>query len=153
NRTNGVPDGTTEADFARAGVSYTVTFNGAAPGFPPPQYPCETLIISGANNVTFAKNNLLPIAPSLAIGELIIGSDPSANATLNTSLLMSCNVAKIATGTLNVNGNSFNINSSNVTNPLFIGEGPGGTGTVNINGGGTVNVAGGNFFVGYDSGT
>src|SRR5262245_11843954 len=117
---NGVPDSTKPAGFGLGlgTVSYTVTYNGAASGFPPPQYQCNQLIVSGTNNVTFVKNNLQPVAPSLtatntdttfATPGLIVGQYSGENATLNTSVFFSCTSAVIglsqgATGTLNVGG-------------------------------------------------
>jgi len=138
---NGVPDSTKTADFARTGVSYTVTFNGAASGFPPPQYQCAGLVVGSTNNVTFTKNSLLPIAPNLtATGEIDIGATSNDNATLNTSFLVSCAAAHIATtggvGNLNVNV-TFNIIGSG--GALQIGNTLG-TGTLSINGGGRVNL-------------
>src|SRR5262249_20226326 len=133
---------TKTAHFGRAGVSYTVTFNGAASGFPPPQYQCAALIVDSTNNVAFAKNNLLPIAPNLTVtGDVDIGSAGNDNATLNTSFLVSCAASSIGTvadvGTLNVNGGTFNITGSG--NVLEIGNDLG-TGTLNISGGGRVNL-------------
>ena len=76
---------------------YTVTYNGAAIGFPPPQYQANQMIVSGTNNVTFTRNILQTIAPGLTATStdatftnpgLIVGQSSGDNATLTTSILL-----------------------------------------------------------------
>src|SRR6476620_6515896 len=45
---NGVPDSTKPAGFGLGlgAATYTVTFSGAASGFPPPQYQANQIIVS-----------------------------------------------------------------------------------------------------------
>jgi hypothetical protein len=63
---NGVPDSskTSDVGLGLGIVSYTVTYNGAASGFPPPEYQAYQLIVNGTNNVTFVRNSLQPVAPA-----------------------------------------------------------------------------------------
>ncbi len=147
---NGVPDSTKIAAFSRGSVSYTVTYNGAPPGFPPPQYQCNQLIVSGTNSVTFVRNNLQSNAPSLTATNtditdtnpgVIVGQNSLDAATLNTSFAVSCTAASIgfnsgATGTLNVNGGTFNVTGS--TSSLVVGDH--GHGALNVSNAAHVNV-------------
>ena len=138
---NGVPDSTKVADFGLGAVSYTVTYNGAPISFPPPQYQANQLIVSGTNNVTFARGSfILPVAPTLTATNtdttstspgLVVGDFSGDNATLNDSIFTSVTegivgFAQGSTGTLNVSGAGTNFSD------LIIGYQ--GLGAVNISG-------------------
>ncbi len=56
---NGVPTSADTAVFSRGTVaSYTVTLNGAAPGFPPVVHTVDRVVVD-SNTVTLARNSLL----------------------------------------------------------------------------------------------
>jgi T5SS/PEP-CTERM-associated repeat protein len=147
---NGVPDSTKVADFGLGlgAVSYTVTYSGAPNSFPPPQYQANQLIVSGTNNVTFARN-ILPVATGLtatstdtthATPGLMVGQFSGDNATLNDSILTSVTEAIVgnvqsSTGTLNVSGGGMNYSN------LIIGYQ--GLGAMTISGGTHVTGTGG----------
>jgi T5SS/PEP-CTERM-associated repeat protein len=147
---NGVPDNTKVADFGLGAVSYTVTYNGATLGSPPPQYQCNQLIVSGANNVTFVRNSFPDqiVAPTLTATStdtthtspgLVVGRASGDNATLNDSILTSATEGIVgfgqgSTGTLNVSGAGMNFSELTV--------GYLGFGTVNISGGAHVTGSG-----------
>ena len=147
----------TSSDTATFGVgtaaNYTVTLNGAAPGFPPVVHTVDRVVVD-SNTVTLARNSLLG-ATSLAANKtttteagraIVVGSGGFDQATLNTSIPVTAAAATIAdaagsSGTWNVTASTVTLNSSPNSGTLIVGNS--GVGSLNVSGGAAVEVPGG----------
>ena len=140
----------TSSDTATFGVgtaaNYTVTLNGAAPGFPAVVHTVDRLIV-GSNTVSLARNSLLG-ATSLVVNNatpnqspgIVVGELATDKATLNTSIPITDVIATIADAAGSVGTWNVNAGSLSLTGVFSLNVGSHGMGTLNISGGATVNL-------------